>query len=77
MYRLQNKLRRDENYGNELVTEKKKKERIQMTRHKARILKAAAETRKSPMSEPTGCVVKLAQIMVFNSAPLIRGDGAG
>lgn len=48
-----------------------------MTRHKARTLKAGAETRKPLMSEPTGCVFKLAQIMVFNSAPLIRGDSAG
>lgn len=53
-----------------------------MTRHNERILKAVAETgtpQKSLNSELSGCVTvfKLAQIMVFNSAPLITGDGAG
>ena len=53
-----------------------------MTQHNEGILKAGAGTgmpQKPLNSELSGCVTvfKLAQIMVFNSAPLITGDGAG
>lgn len=82
MYRLvQNKLKWDRHYGNEQVGETER-ERIQMTQHNEGILKAGAgtETPQKPLnSDLSGCgtVFKLVQITVFNSVPLITGDGAG
>lgn len=58
----------------------RQRERIQMTQHNEGIQKAGAKTPQKPLnSDLSGCgtVFKLAQIMVFNSAPLITGDGAG
>lgn len=59
-----------------------KRKRIQMTRRNEGIIKAGAGagTPQKPVnSERSGCVTvfKLAEIMVFNSTPLITGDGAG
>lgn len=59
-----------------------KRKGIQMTQHNEGILEAGAGTRtpQKPLNgELSGCVTvfKLAQIMVFNSTPLITGDGAG
>lgn len=66
----------------EMSRSERQRDRIQMTWHNEGIRKAGAgsETPEKPLnSDLSGCgtLFKLAEIMVFNSAPLITGNGAG